>query len=254
MSNQRLLSVDWDFFFPNGEGDPELWQFFDWGHNEGWPKSLLEMLWITRASAFISHGMEIPHTTGEEENFWNRFKFSPEAKLYIADSHSKAASEGVMEGVTEIWNYDAHHDCGYSEAPLAKVFDSGTVDCSDWMLAYWILNPSTKLHVVYPKWRAESAFKAEPFAEVLDEYVVRHSDDGLPNDLVFDKVFIARSGSWSPPWIDNKFVEFVNSCPAQGEITNWLEDNMVRDFSMDSAKGLLEQTETGIKQLEQEGA
>ena len=52
-----MLSIDWDFFFPTDEGG-ENWQLYDWGHNEDWPPSLQQALWLNRAEVFDRHGID----------------------------------------------------------------------------------------------------------------------------------------------------------------------------------------------------
>ena len=64
----------------------------------------------------------------------------------------------------------------------------------------------TELHHRYPVWRT-AAFELEPEPVVP---VDRAFDDGTVPPVVFDAVFVCRSGAWVPPWHDQAFIDFVN--------------------------------------------
>lgn len=69
--------------------------------------------WRTRAASLLRRGYRLPTVSGEERGVWARFTFAADVPVTIAESHREAASAGVRRGVTEVWNVDAHHDCGY---------------------------------------------------------------------------------------------------------------------------------------------
>lgn len=193
----RLLVVDFDFFFPVVE-DPEDPRFFlyDWAHFET-PYHLLEA-WERRALAFLLRGMEPPMPQGYE-GFWERVKASPQAVLYYADSNALAFHPEVRQGVTEVVLFDAHHDAGYrpvGEEPA----------CDDWMVFYHRMG--ARLSLRYPLWRAY-ALEGEPRPQVPLE---RRVDEGGPIPGV-DRVFLARSGAWVPPWADAAFFAFLSEAP-----------------------------------------
>lgn len=227
----RLLSVDWDYFFPTKEADPEQWQLYDWGHNENWGQGLQGAIWDIRAATFLRHGYQLPTTTGEESEFWDRFTFNEGTPLYLMESHSQAATESIMDGITCVVSYDAHHDCGYS-GTLAKgvraVVDAGQVTCQDWMVAYRLR--FADLEVRYPQWRLE-------YPEVGDaslyEPVRMSIDDGALDPRPFDRIVVARSGSWVPPWLDQRFEGFVESCPVKDVHT--VQPVPIRPFDLEHA-------------------
>ena len=207
----RLLSVDWDYFVPsinhefveNVRGAPIPYAL---GGGEVFSDALLDGLWDSRAAALLANGQALPGTSGEEDTFWDRFQLDPAARLYFADSHAQAAHAAVRTGVTEVWNFDAHHDCGYEGAwddPLRL----GWVGCANWMCAYALGGAS--LHVRYPSWRL-AAFQREvvPLCPVE-----RAIDDRRGVPLSFDQVFVARSSAWTPPWPDERFEAFLAAAP-----------------------------------------
>jgi hypothetical protein len=216
----RLLSVDFDYFFPTRDHDPKQWQLWDWGRNEMFNRTLQDFLWLERAAGFRSAGLDLPKTTGLEKTFWQRFRFAPWARLYVSDSHSQAASEEIMRGVTEVWNYDAHHDAGYNGAEsLLKVLNQEQVSCEDWMIAYHMRDSDMPLHVVYPSWRGDIHEEEKPGIAVK-----RHLDNNLPVAKMFDRVHIALSSSFCPPWVDKDFFEFVAASPVPDPI--WMEGSI----------------------------
>jgi len=199
----RLLSVDWDFFFVDPIGGPPTWvpEFKDGkiDFEETQFKS-----WLSRATTWTKNGARLPETSGEEREFWARFRFAAECSLFTAEDHRFAAEPVVTENITEVWNFDAHHDAGYERQPGEGYADE------NWLMAY--ADNVTK-YVRYPRWK-KSAFDLEPHPLIE---VNRKFDDGLRSERVFDRVFICRSHGFVPPWLDADYRDFVNSCPTRLE-------------------------------------
>lgn len=241
-----LLSVDWDFFADmSGENEPKAIYLYDWGHSEAHHPDLLNILWVSRAAGFQHFNLPLPTTTGEESTFWSRFRFSDDCKLFIAESHMNAAKPEVFEGISRVLNYDAHHDCGYNGRN--DVAETMRVACEDWLLAYDLMG--AEIEVVYPRWRSY-ALEAEP-KPAID--IDRRVDDGEPVDELIDRIFICRSGSWVPPWLDDKWETFVKDCPIEkpvvlGNLTmvrNWDVSEVEQD--LDVRKRLLAMSEEDNK-------
>lgn len=210
---KRLLVVDWDYFFPIIERpeDGEHMEFlmYDWGHNEQQHRQMfLNYIWIGRAATFKTAGLPIPNTSGLEAAFWQRFRFSPKAELYYADSNVMAVDDVVAEGIQEVWLFDAHHDSGY-KGSIADIIERSTVSCEDWMVNY--ISVQRLPHVRYPQWR-HYAMEIEPKPLIA---IDRQVDDEQPMRQMFHRVFVCRSGAWTPPWIDSKFASFIASCPVR---------------------------------------
>lgn len=234
-----LLSVDWDYFFPSGE-KTDKWALWDWGHSEKFGAELLQVLWQSRAVGFRHYKMDLPDTSGEELTFWNRFKFSDDCKLFVGDSHKGAIRPEVSLSIFEVWNYDAHADCGYHKDALKNIKRDQRVACEDWMLGYNIVNAldGSDLHVRYPSWR-DYAMTDEPKPSLKG--VDRQVDDQKPVDIIFDRIFIARSGAWVPPWLDDKWERFIDDCPVQPAV---IEDGMTMNRGFDE---LAVQQELGMR-------
>ena len=202
-----LLSIDWDYFVPSidheflrtsGGRVPYALRI-----GEYFTDHMVDALWDSRAAALLARDMPLPGTSGEEQSFWERFHIAGRAVLYYADSHAQAAHGLVREGLTEVWNYDAHHDCGY-EGAMGDVDRLGWVGCANWM-CYYALRGAT-LHVRYPWWRRDAASRETPPLCPVDR---TEGDPTQPCDVVF----VARSGAWTPPWRDRAFFSFLDAAP-----------------------------------------
>lgn len=116
----RLLSVDFDAFFPTPQGsesqDVGSW-LYDWGGLDS-QVPVMDMIWTARAANFEAAGLALPGTSGEERSFWDRLTLSPAASCCFADSHSYAAV------LPELVHVDAHHDGGYPGSQTCAVSTS----------------------------------------------------------------------------------------------------------------------------------
>ena len=209
----NLLSVDWDYFFPNpfrskdGKNDSKL-LLYDWGHRE--TSFFISGLWHSRALGFAQNGLELPMTEGYS-GFWERFRLRKGTKLFVAESHSQIVSlpfRRLVRGQLEqVYSFDAHHDAGYHRESPEEIFRRGTVTCEDWVL--WFLFGGVETKVFYPPWM-DTELEPEPAID-LD----RKTDPGGKIPLLFSAVFLCRSGAWVPSWTDHQFQEFVQAFPGK---------------------------------------
>lgn len=184
MKNRRILSVDWDYFFPD-EFD------FDWSHTERMA-FMLEGIWYIRA---YSHSMKgdlaidvfnpkIP------DNFWKKVCPRKPYLLAVAESHEDLAK--LITDGDIVYNFDAHHDCGYH---------SDELDCGSWAKSDKI----SEYHLIYPSWR----MKASEGNNCILRPMTVHYD--IPTELPrFHMVFVCRSSAWTPPWADKQWMDFVS--------------------------------------------
>lgn len=198
----KILSIDWDVFFPDSAE-------FDWGHQE--IGMFYEEIWSHRLSSLSLHTGERAvdkYTLSLPERFWEKV-LTNKPTAYVADSHFRIYNllMRYKEGV-QVVNLDAHNDFGYSDQ-----FPS-YIDCGNWALVGKMNGFITKYSIYYPEWRKN--YK-EGNEEVLDEEVIDHVDYGLPDPDEYDIVFICRSSSWTPPWFDKAFKEFVEAYPGKIE-------------------------------------
>jgi hypothetical protein len=196
----NLLSVDWDYFVPSIDRE------FALGATEGFSDAMIDALWDARMAQLVATGQRLPGTSGEEEDFWGRFLFQPEAELFYADSHAQAVHPALRREYRQVWNFDSHHDAGY-EGRLDDVFRLGWVGCANWMCYYYLRGAA--LHVRYPAWRDDAVRREVPPLCPVE----REIDSGEAVPLVFDAVFVARSGALTPPWLDERFHRFLHSAP-----------------------------------------
>lgn len=121
-------------------------------------------------------------------------------------SHAQAAHLALRHQYAQVWNFDAHHDAGY-EGALEDVFRLGWVGCANWMCYYHLQGAA--LHVRYPGWRGGAMVRELGPLCGVDRAV----DDWAEVPVVFDAVFVARSGALTPPWLDDGFDRFIRSAP-----------------------------------------
>jgi hypothetical protein len=207
----RLLSIDWDYFVPSIDQDflpaPGGRVPYAFGGGETFPDHMIDALWDSRAAVLAMRGGALPGTSGEERDFWDRFRIDRHAVLYYADSHAQAAHAAVREGITSVWSFDAHHDCGY-EGALEDVDRLGWVGCANWMCYYFLRG--AELHVRYPAWRRDALMRELPPLCPVE----RQLDDGEIPAESFDMIFICRSSAWTPPWLDDAFDTLLRTAPA----------------------------------------
>lgn len=221
----NLLSVDWDFFCPISN-EPGMLGLFDWGHRDA-GQLFLEYLWYPRAAAFKINNVPLPDTSGEELTFWDRFRFKDGCELYFADSHVQAYDDVVSKGVYNVVNFDAHHDGGYNTT-IKEILKAGKIDCGSWMVGYHL--NGCHVQTIYPKWKSW-AMKGEPKPAIPK--MVRRVDGSKTIPAMFpafDRVFVCRSGGWSPSWLDEKFTKFLADCPVKNQIDIGLTQ---RSFNQD---------------------
>lgn len=196
-----------------------------------------DAIWTIRAAGFLRADKSLPGTTGEESTFWSRFNFDANTKLYYADSHVRAANKRVMAGVTDVWNFDAHHDAYRSVEEVVKAV---RVSCEDWTVLYHILGiPVTS---VFPQW-AEYRTDSEP---KIPMYV--SVDTGAEIRPGFNRIFICRSSAWTPSWLEDKFWEFIDACPVKTKIN--LDEMTKRQFNIADAEGWVKQDKEVIEMAE----
>lgn len=188
----NILSIDWDFFFPDFSG-------FDWGADDDTHPHIEEFIWYTRFyNRNYSTGQYAYQLRPKFESFleWIKGRVNFDRAL-ITDSH-KSILKAIKPGAA-VWNFDQHHDAGYyREKGIPKVFDSG-----NWALHSYI----EKYNLIYPEWR--KVFK-EPSSDLV-EYGVSYWGDEVVIPRRFDILFICRSGAWTPPWCDRWWIEFVHA-------------------------------------------
>lgn len=211
-----IVSIDWDYLFPNIAA-------FDWGHIEN--QFFIHHIWESRVGDQKAISMR-PNYHMEERLRGLLNKRAEGAPLIVAESHSQIW--GLLEQHRDhaVLSFDQHHDHGYGSTETPK-----EVDCSNWAMAAqdYLDIPTT---VVYPKWRND--IPEGPGARTFPAFFDRPW--ALPE---VSAVFVCRSGAWVPPWVDDRFTDFVQNLAAylgmeQREIDN-LDIPPERDFTWHKA-------------------
>lgn len=233
---QNLLVIDWDYFFEEKTQDPKQWFLYDWGHSEN--NALFSgPIWVIRAADFDTSNIPRPRMNNEWTDWWGRFDIDEDAVLYYGDSNVLALRDEVRHAAAartaQVWLYDAHHDSGYNNTrDLEDIAKTLRFTCEDWMVGYRMIDRA-ELHVRYPTWKTW-AMDGEPEPLVP---VDRCYDNGLPNDVHFDTVFVCRSGAWTPPWCDHDFEDFITDAPVNELYA--LEDCQPREWNEDEVKAVV---------------
>lgn len=227
--NINILSVDWDYFFPNA--DP-----YDWGHKE--ELIFLETIWPMRWSGVnLQNGRvaknEFRPSMVRLDAFWHKL-FTVKGimlphYLVVTESH-----KDLYQVITEfkfskcdsvkVWNYDAHHDMGYDSTSKVPA-------CDNWAKLLLDKGKLSAYTVVYPDWR-----RREPESDIskLTGLWVNYSDDEVVLPAYFNVVFICRSSAWTPSWHDDAWMDFIEYWE-QADIELW-EGKMGCEYALKPRK------------------
>jgi len=188
-----ILSVDWDYFFPNVDD-------YDWTHNEE-GSLYFEMIWSLRpGNARLGDPSKVAVETVRPDRklldgFWGRTVKMMPWGLIVAESHAdlyRVVIESIQPARVEITNFDAHHDAGYGMKMEPN--------CGNWAERFHKGKKLDRYELVYPPWRKDDPEGKLPrFAKVIDPPPARR----------YDFIFICRSGCWTPTWADREWLEFI---------------------------------------------
>ena len=210
-----LLSVDFDFFFPEplGAGDKRAdMMIWDWNHSEAHGLAVNSVIWNIRAATFLSRGLDLPMCTGYQ-GFWDGFNLDNVEHVFIADSHALAAVPPVQDAYGWVVNFDAHHDAGYKlDWRVAN-----EVQCDNWMQLYE--DVGSLLTVVYPDWKTQAhKIEHKPLVKRIGRIFEKDFGPKAKQGLKPTNIYLCRSGAWVPTWCDDQFEEFVASFPHQDRL------------------------------------
>jgi len=191
----NVLSVDWDYFFPNTVQ-------FDWGHRES--PLYMDMLWTLRVHD-VSLGTEksvLDILVPDEKllkDFWKRVCPKEPDILAITESHADLFRILKTIGNAEVYNFDAHHDLYYNGSLPKKP------ECGSWAGHALKKGMISKYKIIFPPWRKSTI---ENIPSDWENKMVQMIE--IPKQLPkFDVVFICRSSAWTPSWSDDKWLEFI---------------------------------------------
>lgn len=213
MKPLNVVSIDWDYLV-NASEEERLEMFPD-GGNENLPRFVLDMIWMSR---YAQHE-ELSKISVDElaletvQSFVNSHK-TLRTRCLITDSHKhlyEMVSKSLKKGQPlNIINIDYHHDC-YGSAQLPEV------DCGNWMIQM-VENRHNKLvspQEVSYTWVKRNDSDCGEFSNRFD-WGKSVSIDFLKSieGFTIDLLFICRSGVWSPPHLDEAFVQMTKTLVA----------------------------------------
>lgn len=237
------LSIDWDFFHFE---DP-LWDWGHREtrfHRDGLLWGINAMNALYRGED-LREAMNPEKYAPGPKGFWKalekaglRLSSDHPPHIEVADSHTYGASCFLNlddDQPRELLHFDAHHDLGYGDfKQLDRDFKRQRAECGSWL--YHVMRRCRRLttRLVYPTWKGFEEFRPDranpfekmpgvakrvlpltpsspnPHASLWDEAALRtYANHRSFADLEVEGIFIARSGSWSPPWQDDAFIAFV---------------------------------------------
>jgi hypothetical protein len=181
----------------------------------------------------------------DEKSLW-------QPNFVVADSHAIAGPtfNNVANDIGApdvIINFDAHHDMGYkSKADVNRMVTRGQSTCDMWLRLLMSQDAfheaKTKANVVYPNWRFDEFPMSEEWnslREVLPKGILGRTSigpfaksDGSATDVVcpaeeieVEALFICRSSAWTPPWLDELFVEFVQAIDKHSDLLEYVSEH-----------------------------
>lgn len=211
-----LLSIDWDYFIHT--------QKENWGSYIENSKNVIN-LWYKRYIQAKALGKDIQKSfqlSSCIDGFWEKIKvnfiFAKGIKAYVSDSHVLSYDLARKQGCKTVYLFDAHADLGYGGLSSLD-FEA---NCANWLGKLlkdkWI----EEANIIYSPHTAE---KPEYFKKINNVYNIRYPVfDDLDTGIEVSAVHICRSGAWTPPWLDERFTQFVHSsgiayelkgCPAR---------------------------------------
>jgi hypothetical protein len=207
-----LLSIDWDYFIYTKE--------FNWGSYTENNRSLVD-LWYKRYIQEKAWGKDIQDSfqlSSELDTFWERvrkrFKFDNGVKAYVSDSHALSYNIAIEKNCKTVCLFDAHADLGYGGLSSLNF----EVNCSNWLGKLFKDKQINEAHIIYSPYTAE---KPEYFKPMNSAFNVRYcSFDDLDKDILVSAIHICRSGAWTPPWLDDKFIRFIDALGIPYETTD----------------------------------
>ncbi|WP_312755415.1 arginase [Rummeliibacillus suwonensis] len=213
----NLLSIDWDYFISldnkNCVSTIEN-------------KKTVNDLWYKRYFQFKSEGKDLQkryQLSEEADKFWGKmkkiFEFDSHVHIFVSDSHALSYKIAQMYNCDNVYLFDAHSDLGYGGLPSLEF----ELNCANW-LGKLLKNKKVKeAHIIYGPYTAE---KPENFQQMNELYHIEYPTiNDLDEKTKISAIHICRSGAWTPPWLDGKFIEFIRKIGFSYTMTECLKRN-----------------------------
>ena len=238
----NILSIDWDYFFPNNFD-------FDWAMDES-RFLFYEMIWPIRWGNIHLMTKELAKDIYHpDQQLLNGFLDkilinSNPSLLSIADSHTDIKHLiNLFSAKVNIYNFDQHHDIYYGNELPNKESEP---NCGNWV--GYFLDRIESYHLYYPPWRKSNL---EHTGKLLHTNSVSFT---IPkNPPSFQMIFICRSSPWTPSWSDHHWIKFIEYFKTNYRYT-WDHKLALdyalkpRPFDLKQAKQYYEQTKKMMQQ------
>ena len=198
-----LLSIDWDYFIYSPK--------YNWGLYSENNRSMID-LWYKRYIQAKARGEDIQkafYISSDFNTFWNKikkyFKFEKDIIVFVSDSHAVSYKIAKENSCNAVCLFDSHSDLGYGGFSSLNF----EVNCSNWLgklLKDKLIKEANIFYSPYSRERPE-------FFEWLNSiYNIRYYDfKNLNRCFTVSVIHLCRSGTWTPPWFDNKFTKFIDT-------------------------------------------
>ncbi|HHW47510.1 MAG TPA: arginase [Clostridiaceae bacterium] len=207
-----LLSIDWDYFIHTKK---ENWNSYL--END---KNTVK-LWYKRYIQSKAQGKDIKKfflLSSEIIVFWNKvkeyFQFEKNTKILVSDSHALSYNIAKENNCNTVYLFDAHADLGYGGLS-ALDFE---VNCANWLGQLLKDKIVKRAYIIYSPFTVE---KPEYFKHMNSVYNIKYRRlKELGKGINVSVIHICRSGAWTPPWLDNRFYQFISASGIPYEIVN----------------------------------
>jgi hypothetical protein len=107
---------------------------------------------------------------------------------------------------------------GYGEDKVTDEADRGTADCASWLYHGLANDGVRKVEIVYPDWKGMVEWEKyqeesylQPFLDRITAYTWSEWLQKGHRYLELKAAHICRSSNWTPPWLDQGFLELKES-------------------------------------------
>ncbi len=210
MKKNCLLSVDWDYFI--------ITTMENWGSYYENQRNIINS-WYKRYLQNRFNGKDIRkmfRLSRETENFWKKIKacflFTDDTKAYVSESHALSYEIAAENDCNIVYSFDAHSDLGYGGLSSLE-FET---NCANWLGKLLKDKIIHQANIIYSPYTTE---KPELFEQINNKFNVRYIElSQIEKTIKVKAVHICRSGAWTPPWFDDRFMKFVNALGMKFEI------------------------------------
>ena len=196
------MSIDWDYFIK--ATDTERCLMFPDGGNEHLPEFIQQVIWEGRYTnpklaeiRLIEDYKKIPFLLKKAENVCI---FDSHRHIYDVIKENTAPDEEFM-----VYNIDFHHDQFFLQTSKQPV------NCGNWVNKLQEIRPNMKYTWIR---RTDSQLQGETATNNTNidnnnnnNIIIESFNDLFNLDFVYG--YFCRSGMWSPPHLDEEFVDMI---------------------------------------------